>query len=130
MKHRIKGVAIAALAAATGFAVPAESAKQTCGDRPYQDRTQVAGNAAGVVFVPKGDKFKIWDNVRDDDNVEVLFNYAGVDDFWKPVDQVDDGAQGTKKRNVSERFKEICFMITTDSDDYPDSPIVRYRTRP
>jgi hypothetical protein len=33
-------------------------------------------------------------------------------------------------RDVSERYKYICFKIHTLSDDYPDSPIVRYTTRP
>ena len=127
---RRAGVVIAGVAATAAFAAPAASAKESCGDMPYSDRVQVRGNAAGVVFNPNGDKFHIWDNDRDGYDVEVWFNYAGVDDFWKPVPQVTDGGQGVKTRNVSERFKQICFRIETDSDDYPDSPIVRYRTAP
>jgi hypothetical protein len=139
---RVVAAGLAAAAAAASAATPA-SAKQidgpaasasrhiaTCEQMPYQDRTQVRGNAAGVVFVPKYDNFKIWDNDRDGYDVHVWFNYAGVKDFWKPVPDVDDGGQGPKLRELSERFKEICFYIETDSDEYPNSPIVRYTTRP
>ncbi len=52
---------------------------------PYRDRTQAPHNAAGLIFVPRGDKFRVWDNKRDNYLVDVWFNYAGVKDKWKWV---------------------------------------------
>ena len=120
--------AVAAVAMALTPAVA--SAKKTCDQVPYSDRTQVDRNAAGVIWRPKYDNFHIWDNVRDDYKVEVWFNYAGVKDYWKPVDRIADGGQDRVLRDVSEKYGAICFYIHTISDELPDSPVVRYTTRP
>jgi hypothetical protein len=137
-RHTV-GIAIAGLVAALALASPAaaqpvaasaSSAGLSCGEVNYSDRTQAPPNAAGLIFVPKGDKFRIWDNDRDDKLVRIWFNYAGVKDKWKYVGAPSDGGQGTIIRNVSERYKEICFYVATDSAKYIDSPIVRYTTRP
>jgi hypothetical protein len=122
-------VAAATLAATPG--VDAAAAKATCDDRPYQNWTRVTtngnGNVAGVVFRPKGDKFHIWDNDRDGHRIRIDYNYAGIDDEWKIVPVIDDGSQGEVRHNLRER-RRICFRIHTDSPDYPNSPIVQFRT--
>ncbi len=133
---RTIAVAVAVLAVS---AMPAAAAKipgppkptgQSCDDVDYADRTQTFRNRAGVVFVPRGDTFKVWDNRRDNRLVSVWFNYDGVADKWKYVGTPSDGGQGPIVRNVSERYRNICFAIVTGDRDYRQSPIVRYTTRP
>jgi hypothetical protein len=107
-------------------------ARKSCSQVPYRERTQARAadgrpNAAGVVFQPKGDRFKVWDNLDDGKPVDVYFNYAGVADKWKFVISPVDGGSASVIRNVSERYKRICFQVRTWG---PDSPIVRYTTRP
>jgi hypothetical protein len=134
------GAALGVLAAAALMAAPASArpvdapaasaAKASCGDMPFRDRTRVATdknpNVAGVVFRPKGDRFHIWDNVRDDEEVLVYYNYAGIDDDWKPVPGTPfDGGQDEFRHNLREG-RQICFQIQVVG--YPDSPIVRYST--
>jgi hypothetical protein len=110
--------------------MPAKAAALTCDEVNYSDRTQAPPNAAGVIFEPKGDVLRVWDNDRDNKLVKIWFNYAGVNDKWKYVGAPSDGGQGPIVRNVAEKYKEICFYIATDSPKYIDSPIVRYTTRP
>jgi hypothetical protein len=105
---------------------PPKPTNQSCDGVDYDDRTQAAFNRAGVVFQPRGDTFKIWDNRR----VAVWFNYGGVADKWKFVGTVSDGGQGPVVRNLSERYRNICFVIVTGDRDHFQSPTVRYTTRP
>jgi hypothetical protein len=140
--HIAIGIAIAVLvAAAMALAAtpalasqkipgPPKALGQNCGDVDYADRTQAYHNRAGVVFQPRGDIFKVWDNRRDNRLVSVWFNYAGVADKWKYVGTPSDGGQGPIVRNVRERYRNICFAIVTGDRDYRQSPIVRYTTRP
>jgi hypothetical protein len=135
----LRTLAIAALACATlvagaqAVATPPTTgelaAGQTCGERPYRDRTQAPRNAAGLIFVPRGDVFRVWDNARDNHLVRIWFNYGGVADKWKYVGAPSDGGQGPIVRNVSEKYRYICFYVHTDSPRWGDSPVVRYTTR-
>jgi hypothetical protein len=68
---------------------------------PYQNWSQTSQNSSGVVFHPYGDKFDVWDNVRDDTRADVYFNYKGVSDSWKHVGYVYNG-HTTITRNVYE----------------------------
>jgi hypothetical protein len=123
---------VPAAAGMTG-AKPAAKAKPSCADMPYRDRTRAEpDNPAGVVFRPDGDIFHVWDNKRDNALVTVRFNYAGVADKWKNVVTPSDGGQQAVRRNVSERYRQICFQVLVEEDKTPffDSPIVRYTTRP
>ena len=132
IKSTFAAVALALAATApSAAAMPAERAKPSCGDMPYQSWTRAdPDNNAGLVFRPDGDVFHVWDNKRDDKLVHVRFNYAGVDDAWKHVVTPSDGGQQAVTRNVSERYREICFQVRTDRKAYLDSPIVRFTTRP
>jgi hypothetical protein len=125
MRHRISCIALVAVTFAV--APSAALAKKSCGDVPFRDRTQAPHNAAGLIFVPHGDVFRIWDNKRDNYLVRIWFNYAGVKDKWKYVGSPSDGGQGPIIRNVKEH-RQICFYVSTDSPKYGNSPIVRYRT--
>jgi hypothetical protein len=109
---------------------PPKAVGQNCDDVDYSDRTQAYHNRAGVVFQPRDDIFKVWDNRRDNRLVSVWFNYAGVSDKWKYVGTPSDGGQGPIVRNVSERYRNICFAIVTGDRDYRQSPIVGYTMRP
>jgi hypothetical protein len=114
------------------IAKPAALANQNCSQVPYSERTQAKAadgrpNAAGVVFQPEGDVFKVWDNLHDGKRVAAYFNYAGVADKWKFVLSPVDGHGTSVIRNLDERYKHICFGVWTHG---PDSPIVRYATRP
>ena len=134
MRHRIllapAAVAVVVLSLAALLPAPA-GAKATCGDMPYQEWTRAdPDNNAGLVFRPAGDIFHVWDNSRDNKLVHVWFNYAGVDDKWKKVGTPSDGGQQAITRNVSERYRQICFQVRTDRKAYLDSPVVRYTTRP
>lgn len=80
-------------------------------DRPVRDRLQAEGNAAGVIFKRRGDIWHLWDNQRDEWVVTVEFNYAGVADAWKPAARLADGGQGAVHRNVSERYRWLCFRL-------------------
>jgi hypothetical protein len=127
----VLGIALTpASAGAMPGAPTASAAAKSCGAMPYRDRTQAPSNAAGLIFQPRGDKWRIWDNVRDNHLVRIYFNYAGVKDKWKYVGAPSDGGQGPIIRNVAEKYKQICFYVHTDSPKYGDSPIVRYTTRP
>ena len=129
----VTSVALAPAAAGMPSAKPVAKAKQSCSAMPYRDRTRAEpDNPAGVVFRPDGDIFHVWDNKRDNALVTVRFNYAGVDDKWKHVVTPSDGGQQAVTRNVSERYREICFQVLVEEDKTPffNSPIVRYRTRP
>jgi hypothetical protein len=113
-------------------AAAAAAAARSCRRVPYSERTQAKAddgrpNAAGVVFQPEGDKFKVWDNLDDGKPVSVYFNYAGVADKWKFVISPVDGRATSVIRNLNERYRHICFQVRTWG---PDSPIVRYTTRP
>jgi hypothetical protein len=122
------------LTAATATAAPAaarpaelaRAAAKTCRQAPYSDRLQAPHNAAGVVFLRKGDYWKLWDNKRDGWATTVEYNYAGVGDDWKRASRVDDGGQNIRKHNVSERFRYICFRLYSPSYGYTHA--VRYRT--
>ncbi|HWM11763.1 MAG TPA: hypothetical protein VNO82_20565 [Solirubrobacteraceae bacterium] len=109
---------------------PAAPARLTCPEAAYTDRTKAPGNAAGLIFRPRGDRFSVWDNVPDHELVHIWFNYSGVADKWKWVGTPSDGGNGTIVRNVSERYRQICFYVQTDSSRYGDSPVARYTTRP
>src|SRR3954469_21569726 len=52
---------------------PPKAVGQNCDDVDYSDRTQAYHNRAGVVFQPRGDTFKVWDNRRDNRLVSVWF---------------------------------------------------------
>ena len=107
--------------------VRATIAKNKCSQAQYSDRTQAPNNAAGIVFNPRGDKFHIWDNQRDNHTVAAWFNYNGVNDKWKYIKSPDDGGQRVTTRNLDERYSQICFVVVTHNGQ---SPIVRYTTRP
>jgi hypothetical protein len=129
----VAGLAVAAAApaqAAQKIPGPPRAIGQTCDDVDYSDRTRTVYNRAGVVYVPRGDIFKVWDNRRDNRLVSVWFNYSGVADKWKYVGTPSDGGQGPIIRNVDEKYKNICFAIVTGDRDFRQSPIVRYTTRP
>lgn len=128
----VRAAAAVALVASAAMLTPATAtARQTCGDRPFQAWTRAEpDNGAGLVFRPRGDIFHVWDNRRDNHLVHVEFNYAGVDDEWKHVVTPSDGGQQAVPRNVSERYRQICFRVRTDSPQFGDSPVVRYTTRP
>ena len=130
-RRTMVGLTAAVVAATATIAAPAASAKPSCGDMPVQAWTRAEpDNIAGVVFRPDGDVFHVWDNKRDNHLVHVRFNYAGVDDAWKHVVTPSDGGQQAVTRNVSERYRSICFQVRVDAPHYLDSPIVRYTTRP
>lgn len=135
--RRTAATAIAAgVAAATFTASPAaarppdatasSAAGPSCYEVPYANRLQAKKNAAGVIFVRKGDYWRLWDNQRDEWLVRVEYNYAGVDDGWKTAAQHADGGQGTVQHNVSERFRYICFRLYSPRFGYTGA--VRYRT--
>jgi hypothetical protein len=115
----------ATVAAAALTASPAQAAK-TCGQTKYGDRVQADDNAAGAIFVRKGDKWKLWDNQRDEWLVRVEYNYAGVDDEWKTAAMHADGGQGTVVHNVSERYRYLCFRLYSPRFGYTRA--VRSRT--
>jgi hypothetical protein len=136
--RRTAGIAIVGLiaAAVVWLATPAPAkqtnpqatlAKNKCSQAKYSDRTQAPGNAAGIVFNPRGDKFHMWDNERDNQIVAYWFNYAGVNDKWKGIKGPDDGGQRVTTRNLDERYNQICFVAVTH---HGQSPIVRFTTRP
>ena len=137
MSARKSSWRFAACATALGLTVAASPtaealAKTKCGQVPYSERTQAKAadgrpNAAGVVFQPEGDVFKVWDNLDDGKRVAVYFNYAGVADKWKFVLSPVDGHGTSVIRNLRERYRHVCFGVWTHG---PDSPIVRYTTRP
>jgi hypothetical protein len=125
-------IAAAAFTASPAAAKPADAnatasaAGPSCYEVPYSDRVQAKGNAAGVIFVRKGDWWRLWDNQRDEWVVRVEYNYAGVDDGWKTAAQHADGGQGAVQHNVSERFNYICFRLYSPRFGYTDA--VRSRT--
>jgi hypothetical protein len=107
----------AALAGGLAIALSASSpalAGPTCSQVPFSDRTQAPPNATGVIFVPRGDRFRVWDNKRDNHLVHVWFNYRGVKDRWHYVGAPSDGGQGPFIHTVKEH-RQICFKVTTDS---------------
>jgi hypothetical protein len=115
------------------FSAPAV-AKKACRDVPYSDEAQAAGrngepNAAGVRFDPISDTFTVWDNDFDGRPSKVFYNYAGVRDKWKFALQAQDGKANTLRLDffIKERHRRICFGIFKAG---PNSPIVRYTTRP
>ncbi|HWM12333.1 MAG TPA: hypothetical protein VNO82_23435 [Solirubrobacteraceae bacterium] len=123
--RRTAAATVAATVAAGALtASPAQAA--TCGQTKYGDRVQADNNAAGAVFVRKGDKWKLWDNQRDEWLVRVEYNYAGVDDAWKKAAMHADGGQGTVVHNVSERYKYLCFRLYSPRFGYTRA--VRSRT--
>jgi hypothetical protein len=132
--HRTVGVASVGLIAAAAFSASPALAKQSCSDVVYSNEAQASGpggelNAAGVRFTPRGDKFTIWDNQADGRRVTVLWNYAGVNDRWKLAGEPNDGTSDTFQLPalIDERYRSICFGIFKAG---PNSPIVRYTTRP
>jgi hypothetical protein len=66
-------------AAAKTPAMPAALKGKSCAQVPYRDRTQAPHNAAGLIFVPHGDKFRVRDSKRDNYLVDIWFNYAVID---------------------------------------------------
>lgn len=119
--NRIAGIAVVALA--MSVAAPA-AAKADPRDYPHTNRTQTIGNGAGVIFHPFGDKFEIWDNIKDDESVTVRWNYVRVDDDWKEV--TCKRRYCVIDRNLREQPNQIYFYI---EDAQPArSPIVRHRT--
>jgi hypothetical protein len=123
--HRLAAVIAGGLTIALSAAPPALA--KTCSQVPYSDRTQAPHNAAGLIFGPHGDVFRVWDNKRDNYLVRIYFNYAGVNDKWHFVGAPSDGGQGPIIRNVKEH-RQICFQVRTDSPKFKDSPVVRFRT--
>lgn len=99
------------------------TAPQSAAAVAYRNWTQAPNNAAGVVFEPCGDVWKLWDNVRDGKVATAVFNYKGVSDHWKAAIQVQDG-YATAQRNVYEKY-HIYFKVITR---YGNSPIVEYKT--
>ena len=85
-------LAVTAMVAAGALAPSAHAAGATCSQVRYSDRLQAQDNAAGVIFVRKGDYWKVWDNQRDGWRVTVQYNYAGVRDAWKTAAHPQDGA--------------------------------------
>ena len=55
------------------------------------------------------------------------YNYSGIDDKWKTVPTISDGAHGEVRHNLAEG-KQICFRIRTDNPDYRTRR--SYGTRP
>jgi hypothetical protein len=124
-------IAAGAVTAGPASAKPAGSAtahaaRVTCGESPYSDRLQAPKNAAGVVFVRKGDDWKVWDNERDGWRITVEYNYAGVNDAWKKAAVPQDGAAARFHHNVSERFKQLCFRLYSPTFGYTSA--VRHTT--
>jgi hypothetical protein len=134
--RRSAATAVAATVAASAFTASPAAAKPpdatasaagpSCYEVPYSSRLQAKNNAAGVIFVRNGDWWRLWDNQRDGWTVRVEYNYAGVDDAWKPAAEHADGGQGAVQHNVSERFNYICFRMYSPRFGYTDA--VRYRT--
>jgi hypothetical protein len=123
--NRMLGIAIVALVAAVSISVASPAtAKPDPRDYPNTNRTQTIGNGAGVIFHPFGDKFEIWDNIKDDQPVTVRWNYVGLDDQWKQV--TCRRRYCVIDRNLQEEPRQIYFYI---EDSQPArSPLVRYRT--
>jgi hypothetical protein len=104
----------------------AHAARKTCSDARVSDRLRAPKNAAGVVFVRKGDDWKVWDNVRDGWRITVEYNYAGVNDAWKKAAVPQDGAAARFHHNVSERYKQLCFRLYAPTFGYTSA--VRSKT--
>jgi hypothetical protein len=122
--HRVGSLAAVALVAAvTAFAASPASAVNPA-DYPTRDRTQTHNNSAGVIFHPYGDKFEIWDNVKDGGPVYVWYNYVGIDDKWKMVQS--EGRHSMKRRNLAEN-RQIYFWVA-DAYHPLKNAIVKYRT--
>src|SRR5215207_4500434 len=123
-------IAVAAFASSPAAAKPigaaSAAAGPSCSQVPYSNRLQAPRNAAGVIFVRKGDVWRLWDNQRDEWLVRVEYNYAGVDDEWKTAAMHSDGGQGAVHHNVSERYKYLCFRLYSPRFGYTSA--VRYRT--
>jgi|1186.fasta_scaffold196353_2 hypothetical protein len=127
MRSKLAAAAAGGFALALSASTPALAGK-TCGQVPYSDRTQAGpNNAAGLIFQPRRDVFRVWDNKRDNYLVRIYFNYAGVKDRWHYVGAPSDGGQGPIIRNVKEH-RQICFQVRTDSPHFRNSPVVRFRT--
>jgi hypothetical protein len=119
-------LAVAGVIAAGALAPNAHAAGPTCGQVRYSDRLQAPDNAAGVIFVRKGDYWKVWDNERDHWRITVQYNYAGVRDAWKKAATPQDGAAAKFHHNVSERYKQLCFRLYSPTFGYTQA--VRYKT--
>ncbi len=99
-----KAITVVASLTAGGAMLFGGAGPAAAAEYPYQDWSQLAGNAAGVKFTPNGDWFEIWDNVNDGHPVEVYFNYKDVEDDWKRVGEARDGYKRIQ-RNVYEKLE-------------------------
>jgi hypothetical protein len=124
--RKTAAVTVAGMIAAGAVASTAHAARATCGESPYSDRLQAPDNAAGVVFVRRGDDWKVWDNERDGWRITVEYNYAGVNDAWKKAAVPQDGAAARFHHNVSERYKQLCFRLYSPTFGYTSA--VRHKT--
>jgi hypothetical protein len=124
ISHRMTGAAVAVvLVAVTAFTGTASAA-----DYRTSDRVQTYRNAAGVIFHPLGDKFEIWDNVKDKRRVYVSWNYVGIKDGVKRV--YSRGRHSQFRVNMKEFPHRIYFPITGYLEDGKKvaSEIVKYPT--
>jgi hypothetical protein len=115
---------LAAVVAAVAIAVTASSASA----QSISNRTQAPGNVAGVIFHPHGDCFEIWDNVKNNIQVRVSWNYVGIKDRVKKA--FSRGRHSLRCTNMKEFPRQIYFRISglDPNGRLQKSPIVRYRT--
>jgi hypothetical protein len=127
---RIGSTAAIALVAAGSGLVASPASASPCvsrADDPERivtaNRVQTTDNRAGVIFHRLGDKFEIWDNVKDGKGVDVCWNYVGINDKWKSV---HSRVHHTLiRRNMKEFPHQIYFYIT---DSRSMSLVVKYPT--
>ena len=122
-------IRVAIAAAVSALAALAIASSPAAAQYPTTNQVQAPGNAAGVIFHPRGDCFEIWDNVADNAAVWVSWNYVGVDDSIKR----EFSWRGQKTTLQCPNMKEgeqIYFRVTgrTSRGDVVKSAIVKYRT--
>ncbi|MET8647370.1 hypothetical protein ABZX69_42240 [Streptomyces sp. NPDC004074] len=123
-----KHITAAALSAVLLGGAVALAPAASAASYPNQNWSQIAGNHAGVVFHPYGDKFEIWDNLHDGYMVWVEYNYKGVSDKWKLVgSEVDKHV--TYSHNVAESINgKPAYIYFRVCDSWGCSKPSWYRT--
>jgi hypothetical protein len=124
LRRRVMTLAVSAAAMVSACVLPTQASAFAL--HP-QNWAQAPENAAGVVFHPFGDRFEVWDNVRDGIPVQVWYRYAAGGAWHRIVSRVH---HGTVRQDLAEFPNKIEFRI--DGHDrgggFVRSPVSIYRT--
>lgn len=137
--HRVRHVMLATgiVAAALPAVWAAGMSPASAATAPYRNWAQAHGNVAGIKWCPSGDRFRVWDNVRDSYGAYGFVSYrsgvrscpsnAGSASSYRALGPVTDRAV-TFTYNVKEHT-QICFFVEGHkASRYYRSRVVRYRT--